>query len=141
MNSKNIKKNHALEQLTQHWQYVAPFLIYPKDDSDYDLLAQRLDQVLDIVGEDENHPLMALVDFLSYLISAYDEKRFKMNDIKGIDALNYLMQSRQLRQSDLSMIGSQGVVSEILNGNRKLNLRQIKKLSEYFKVTPETFID
>ena len=51
------------------------------------------------------------------------------------------MKTHHLRQSDLTEIGSQGVVSEILTGKRKLNLRQVKKLAKRFKVTPETFID
>ena len=59
---------------------------------------------------------------------------------KGIDALRYLMEAHGLRQTDLPEIGSQGVVSEILNGRRELNLRQIKALAARFKVSPETFI-
>jgi HTH-type transcriptional regulator/antitoxin HigA len=47
-----------------------------------------------------------------------------------------------LTQSDFKTeIGSQGVVSEILSGHRKLNLSHIKKLAGRFKVSPETFID
>ena len=38
-------------------------------------------------------------------------------------------------------IGSQGVVSEILNGKRQLNLSHIKKLALRFGVKPATFID
>lgn len=51
------------------------------------------------------------------------------------------MGAHQLSQSDLSEIGSQCVVSEILNGKREINLRQIKSLSERFGVEPATFID
>jgi len=32
-------------------------------------------------------------------------------------------------------------MSELLSGKRKLNLKQMKKLSEKFKVSLETFID
>ncbi|MEO1801157.1 MAG: transcriptional regulator, partial [Cyanobacteria bacterium J06629_2] len=42
---------------------------------------------------------------------------------------------------DLSEIGSQGVVSEILSGKRKLNVRQIQLLAERFHVSPATFFD
>ena len=52
------------------------------------------------------------------------------------------MEQHDLKQTDLNNeIGSQGVVSEILNGKRKLNVTQIRKLSERFKVSPATFID
>jgi HTH-type transcriptional regulator/antitoxin HigA len=51
------------------------------------------------------------------------------------------MQEHSLKQSDLPEIGSQGVVSEILNGKRQLNTRQIKALAERFAVSPVVFIN
>ena len=46
-----------------------------------------------------------------------------------------------MNQRDLKEIGSQGVISEILNGKRKLNLRQIVELSKRFAVSPSVFIE
>ena len=109
------------------------------NNDEYDLLVQRLDELLDIIGENEDNPLMNLVDAISRIISEYDEKHFQIS-ANGIDALKFLMESRNLKQSDLHEIGSQGVVSEILNEKRKLNLRQVKILSKLFNVSPETFI-
>lgn len=139
--SIHLKKNSTIREAMVHWKYLAPLLTYPKNDTEYHLLAKRLDQLLDIVGTDENHPLMGLVDAVSYLIAAYDEANVKMPSLRGVSALKYLMEQHQLTQSDLHMIGSQGVVSEILNGKRYLNLRQIKLLANFFKVNPATFID
>ena len=62
-----------------------------------------------------------------------------MPDCSGIDVLSYLMEEHSLSQSDLPEVGSQGVVSEILNGKRKLNVRQIEALAKRFKVSPATF--
>ena len=45
-----------------------------------------------------------------------------------------------LATSDLSEVGSQGVVSEILNGKRELNVRQIRFLAEKFKVSSAVFV-
>jgi HTH-type transcriptional regulator/antitoxin HigA len=50
------------------------------------------------------------------------------------------MEEHSLSQSDLPEIGSQGVVSEILNGKRKLNIRQIQALAKRFRVSPATFL-
>lgn len=141
MSRATMKYNQALETATEHWKYVAPLLTYPKNDTEYNLLVERLDQLLDIVGGNENHPLIGLVDALSNVISSYDENNSYISDAKGIDALKYLMELHQFNQSDLHEIGSQGVVSELLNGKRKLNLRQITILSKLFKVNPSTFID
>ncbi len=135
------KNKHVVQEATKHWKYVAPLLTYPKNNSEYDLLVNHLDQLLDVVGDNEKHPYIGLVDAISNLITSYDEKHFQLPNAKAVDALKYLMQLRQLKQSDLHEIGSQGVVSEILNGKRKLNLRQITILAKIFNVNPGTFID
>jgi len=52
------------------------------------------------------------------------------------------MEQHKLKQNDLkNEIGSQGVVSEVLNGKRQLNVDQIKKLAKRFHVSASTFID
>jgi HTH-type transcriptional regulator/antitoxin HigA len=58
----------------------------------------------------------------------------------GVQALKFLMEQHGLKQSDLSEIGSQGVVSEILMGKRELNIRQVRALSERFGVSAATFV-
>ena len=132
------------QQLTQaikHWKYVAPIVAYPKNAKQYEQLVSQLEELLDIVQNDEKHPLMGMVDVLSHLISNYEEQNHPASKIMGIDALKFLMESHQLSQSDLPEIGSQGVVSEILRGKRQLNVRQIKLLANRFSVDPATFID
>lgn len=57
-----------------------------------------------------------------------------------IAVLKYFMEEQALKQVDLAELGSQGVVSEILNGRRELNLRQVKALSEQFNVPAAVFI-
>jgi HTH-type transcriptional regulator/antitoxin HigA len=63
-----------------------------------------------------------------------------MPKIKGADSLRFLMEEHGLRQSDLPEVGSQGVVSEILEGKRELNVRQIRALSRRFGVSPSVFV-
>jgi HTH-type transcriptional regulator/antitoxin HigA len=50
------------------------------------------------------------------------------------------MEEHGLTQSDLSEIGSQGVVSEILNNKRELNVRQLRALARRFHVSPAVFL-
>jgi HTH-type transcriptional regulator/antitoxin HigA len=57
-----------------------------------------------------------------------------------VEILHFLMDENGLTQSDLPEVGSQGVVSEILNGKRELNVRQIKELAKKFKVSPAAFV-
>lgn len=134
--------NQELSQLIKHWDYIAPYIHYPKNKKEFDNMVNTLDNLLDFIGEDENHRLIGLVDFLSHLIETYESKQSAKHTIpSGLDALIYLMEAHGLHQADLPEIGSQGVVSEILKGKRKLNLRHIKLLAKRFGVDPSTFID
>lgn len=138
----NRKKNN-LTNTIKHWKYISNEIHEPLNNADYEKLSHFLDLLLDIVGENEHHELIGLVDVISHMISMYDEQvTYHIKGSSGINALKYLMEQHKLNQSDFSKeIGSQGVVSEILNCKRKLNINQIKKLSQKFHVSVETFID
>jgi HTH-type transcriptional regulator / antitoxin HigA len=125
-------------ELKRQWKALAPYLTI-SNEQEYDAAVERLNALLDEVEDDESHPLYSLLDTLGILIEAYDNKHYPLPDCNGIDSLIYLMEEHSLSQSDLPEIGSQGVVSEILNGKRKLNVRQIQALAEKFKVSPATF--
>lgn len=129
-----------IEQVAEHWEFVAPLLRKPKTEADYDRLVEALDELLDLTGEDEAHPLNSLVDIIGDWIEAYDLEHRPMPVASGADVLRYMMREHGLTQSDLPGVGAQSVVSEILSGKRQLNLRQIRWLSERFKVSVETFI-
>lgn len=133
--------NQVLATAVKHWAYVAPIATYPTNEAAFKKLTTRLDELLEIVGDNESHPLMSLVDVISSLVAAYEaEHQLEVTD-KGIDALKYMIKAHHIQQSDLSKIASQGVVSELLSGKRKLNLRQIKQFAKFFNVSPATFID
>ena len=125
-------------KLKQKWLEIAPYLTI-NNEAEYDAAVERLNILIDEVGEDESNPLYSLLDTLGIIIEAYDDKHYPLPDCSGIDALSYLMSEHSLSQSDLPEIGSQGVVSEILSGKRKLNVRQIEALAKRFGVSPATF--
>lgn len=129
-----------IKQAAEHWQFVSPLLRKPKNEADYDGLALALDELLDMIGEDEGHPLMSLVDILGDWIEAYDLEHRPEPKATGVDVLRCVMLEHGLTQSDLAGVGPQSVVSEILSGKRQLNVRQIRWLAEHFKVPVEMFI-
>lgn len=136
------KINTTLKSTIQHWKHISRDIHEPLNNNDYNKLSKILDMLLDAVGENENHELMGLIDVISHMITLYDErKNYQMTNVCGVNALKFLMEQHQLTQSNLPEIGSQGVVSEILRGKRKLNLSQIQKLAKKFHVSPNTFID
>lgn len=138
-----LAHNDFIQDTIQCWKKISPVIHEPQNIDDYEKLSSLLDNLLDVVGEDESHELMGLIDVISHMISVYDDEHYQLlEEGTGIDALKFLMEQHDLNQNDLkNEIGSQGVVSEILNGKRQLNVTQIRKLSARFKVSPATFID
>ncbi len=132
--------NIQLKEIAKVWPDIQPIFSVPHNEKDYNKLVKLLDSLIDEVGNNENHPLTSLMETIGSLIETYESQY--INEIEGnpIDALNALMDEHGLKQSDLSEIGSQGVVSEILSDKRQLNVRQIKMLSKRFKVSPAVFI-
>jgi HTH-type transcriptional regulator/antitoxin HigA len=106
----------------------------------YQNLTNTLDFLIDEIGEDENHQLVAVMETIGRLIENYEEQHLAKTEASGVAALSYLMQEHELKQTDMTELGSQGVVSEILAGKRALNIEQIKRISERFKVSPLVFI-
>ncbi|MCL4872214.1 MAG: transcriptional regulator [Anaerolineae bacterium] len=111
-----------------------------RNEAEYDQAFDRLNTLLDEVGTDENHPLYGLLDTLGTVIQAYEETHYPMPASSGADMLRHFMAEHHLTQSDLSEVGSQGVVSEILCGKRELNVRQTRALAQRFQVSPAVFV-
>ena len=104
--------------------------------SDFDF-----DTFIDEIGSDESHELSGLLSVLGSLIEQYEEDSVHIDDALPADVLRFLMAEHGLKQADLAAeIGSQGIVSEVLNGKRKLNARQAKALGERFGVSPAVFL-
>ena len=127
------------KDIQAHWEIISPLLSI-RDEQEYDRAVERLNELLDQVGDDENHPLYELLDTLGTLVHAYEEKHHPIPACSGAEVLRYLMEEHGLSQSDLPEVGSQGVVSEILSGKRELNVRQVRALAERFHVSPAVFI-
>ncbi len=127
------------KELQNNWTGLRPLLTI-RNEREYDQAVVRLNELLDEIGSNEKHPVYDLLDTLGTLIYAYEEEHFPMPDASGVEMLQFFMEEHGLAQSDLSEIGSQGVVSEILNGKRELNVRQMRALAKRFHVSPAVFV-
>ncbi len=130
-----------VQQAAAHWRFVAPLLSAPETEDDYDALVAALDELLELVGDDEEHPLASLASHMGDLIEEYDDAHRPMPEVRGADMLRHLMQWHSLDQSSLPEVGTQSVISEILNGKRRLNVRQIKALTQRFGLSADLFLD
>ncbi|WP_245447309.1 transcriptional regulator [Methylobacterium sp. 17Sr1-1] len=131
----------VVKQAAEHWSYVAPLLTKPTTDEAYQRLVQQLDEVLALAGEDEDHSLALLASRMGDLIEAYDEEQRPIPMAPGSEVLRAVMQERGLGQSDLPEVGAQSVVSEILSGKRRINLRQARALADRFGFSAGVFLE
>ncbi len=87
---------------------------------------------------------LALYDLALILVKDYESKICPMDDWRSqspTEMLQYLLESSGKKQSDLvGIIGSSGIVSEVVNGKRSISKSQAKKLGEIFQVSPSLFI-
>jgi len=112
-----------------------------RTDRDYRKMSALVDKLIDEIGSDENHGLSGLLSVLGSLIEQYEEDNVHIDEALPADVLRFLIAEHGLKQADLAAeIGSQGIVSEVLNGKRKLNARQAKALGERFGVSPAVFL-
>ncbi len=84
----------------------------------------------------------AYLDALTDLVSVYEDKTVHFPRVRGRDVLRHLMEEHDLQQKDLvAIFGAKSVVSAVLSGQRRLALNHIAKLSAYFGVPADVFID
>jgi len=129
-----------LEKVAPIWPQLSSILSVPHDQKSYDHLVSVLDSLIDEVGENEAHKLSSLMEVIGNLLESYENSKVYIGDAAPVDVLKDLMSQHGLTQKDLGDVGSQGVVSEILNGKRELNVRQIRALATRFSVSPAVFI-
>ena len=134
-----------LNKLIPAWKGLrnsVPFFGPIRNERDYTRMQALMDQLLDLVGDDEDHPLADLLDVIGVLVAQYEDENTRgLESAKPLEVLKFLIEQHGLKQSDLRKeIGTQGVVSEILSGNRKINARQAKALAKRFGISPAVFI-
>jgi HTH-type transcriptional regulator/antitoxin HigA len=129
-----------LKEIAKVWPDIQDIFSVWHHEKDYKKLVSLLDSLIDEVGNNESHPLSSLMETLGSLIETYEAHTIPEMEGNPIDTLKVLMEEHGIKQSDLPEIGGQGVVSEILSGKRRLNLRQIKLLSKRFNISPAVFV-
>ena len=121
------------------WHLLEDLLVIHSE-ADYKRARQALDDLVDEVGGNERHPRAGLMDTLGTLVHAWEAQRHPVPKASPRKVLAYLMEENGLKQQDLKEVGTQGIVSELLSGKRELNVRQIRKLSQRFGVSPAVFV-
>lgn len=82
----------------------------------------------------------ALRSLLEKLIKDYDD-RIELPKTTPDSMIRYLMEHKGLRQADLlPVFGSRSVASDVINGKREPSKAHIRKLAEFFHLSPALFL-
>lgn len=136
-----MTKKKLVEDLIPIWMKItkAVPLDRIRNQKQYWRAVKFIDQLCLLVNN-QKHPLSGLLTILTALVKDYDDRHCKLPDVGGAEALKFFMDQHNVKQTELPEIGSQGVISDVLAGRRKLNVRQIKALSERFHTSAAVFI-
>lgn len=104
------------------------------------LMQEVAEELIDQVGDDEEHPLAALLLLVASLIEAWERTHVQVPDAPPHEVLRFLMEEHNFKQKDLSDIASPSLVSGILSGERPISKRLAKILGEKFRVNPSVFL-
>ena len=131
----------TIEQIDlKSWNAIEGLVNPIKTKKRYKEMLELVENILERVGQSKSHPMLPILETLSLLIEDYEDRTLKIPKSSPVTTLEYLMQEHGLNQSELPEIGSQSIVSDVLKGKRKLNLRQVKALSKKFGLTVDTFV-
>jgi HTH-type transcriptional regulator / antitoxin HigA len=110
-----------------------------KTEAEYEAAIDAFEALMERIHNNPNSSLVTLYQLLAEHIHTY-EQEIPIPGSSPQEVLKFLMQQHHLRQEDLKDIGSQGVISELLLGRRRINIRQAKLLAQRFRVNPAVFI-
>ncbi len=110
------------------------------DDSELEATQEIMDAlaVLPTPTPDQDDYLETLAE----LVEAYEEQSVKFSKRSGLETLRFLLTENKLTASDLSrLLGTDiSLGYRILDGERNLTTKHIKKLAHHFRVGPEVFL-
>ena len=119
---------------------IADSLRLINTEADYDRTVKIMNALLDVAGDDENHPLSSLLELTSDLVSRYEQEHHPIEAADPKNALRFLMESRGLKHEDLSSVVQQSNLSAILAGKRKISAAMAGKLGGFFGISPAVFV-
>ena len=63
-----------LQSAQEAWPRLTPVVSVPHAESEYQRLVAVLHELIDIVGEDDDHPLASLLEVIGVLIEKYEDE-------------------------------------------------------------------
>ena len=111
-----------------------------RTENDYAQVRATIDALLDEIGDDENHPLADVLDYLADQVKAYEDENFQIPEAEPKEVLRFLMDQHDLKQEDLGDCAPQSRISDILSGRRSISKEIAKRLARRFHVRVDVFM-
>jgi HTH-type transcriptional regulator/antitoxin HigA len=94
----------------------------------------------EVRGDALSREELTLRELLEQLVKVYDD-RIELPKPPPDDMIRYLMEQQGLRQADLVPIfGARSIASDVINGKREPSKAHIRKLAEFFHISPAAFL-
>ncbi len=122
-----------------------PILAYIGNEDDYELALELVEALMEKIGDNPDDPRSILLEIVIKSLDEYEKRvcpemaSIFANLNEPVAIIRVLMDQYQLQPSELPEIGSQEVVCQVLNGKIKLNINQVKAISQRFKINPALF--
>ncbi len=132
-----------VNQATNHELHL-PLIAFkkPVNQKEYNYLEKVLDQIMDEVRDNEDHPLALAMQIIGDNIENFDDKQGLPigKNVSDVELVQYLMENNNLCQREMvDIFGNQGNVSKFLNGERQLSKAQITRLAIRFTISTDFF--
>ena len=112
-----------------------------RSDRELDRAIAMIDRLLargGLAGDEEDY-----LDVLSDLVEKFEDQRYPIEPVSGLDALRHLVESSGKTQTTVAAEAGrpESTLPEVLLGRRRLNTRHIGILARYFRIDPGVFLD
>jgi len=122
-------------------QFKVTYMFNPhpiRTEADYHAALNEIERLFDA---EPNTPECDLLEVLTTLVEAYEQKHHPIETPEPIDAILYYLESRGLSANDLEpIIGSFGEVEDILNRKLALTLEMIRRLHQQLGIPSDVLI-
>jgi HTH-type transcriptional regulator/antitoxin HigA len=111
-------------------------------DAEMDLFIEMMEVLSRAIEQGTAGPEeIALHSLLAILTKEYDDRTYPLPPVDPPSIIQFLMEQRGLRPTDLTPVfGARSTTSLVLHGKRELSEAHVRKLAEFFHVSPAAFL-
>ncbi len=105
-------------------------------------LKRALEQIEGLWGAKPGTKKGNQLEILMTLVEAYEKKTIEFPKLKPVDIVKFYMEQNDMKQKDLApYIGSEGLVSDVMNGKKPLSMNMVKNLRAGLGIPTDLLID